>query len=96
MSPGPRRVAIIGGGIVGLATALALRESSPDAPLTVLEKESEVGRHQTGEPADALHSHATLPAALGRVAVSCRSRPRGQFSCRLRSREVPDTATRQV
>jgi len=50
-----RSVVIVGGGIVGLATALRLRERFPDAGITVLEKESSVGRHQTGHNSGVLH-----------------------------------------
>lgn len=49
------RVAIVGGGIVGLATALQLSERFPGARITVLEKESAVGRHQTGHNSGVLH-----------------------------------------
>jgi L-2-hydroxyglutarate oxidase len=41
-------VAIIGGGIVGLATAHRLLERYPTSRVTVLEKEDAVGRHQSG------------------------------------------------
>ncbi len=49
-------IVIVGGGIVGLATALALRGSTPAPEVTVLEKESEVGRHQTGHNSGVIHS----------------------------------------
>lgn len=52
---GPRTVAIVGGGIVGLATALKLSERFPAAGITVLEKENAVGRHQTGHNSGVLH-----------------------------------------
>ncbi len=47
---------VIGGGIVGLATARALVDREPHASIAVLEKESEVGRHQTGHNSGVLHS----------------------------------------
>jgi len=50
-----RRVVIIGGGIVGLATAYRLGERFPGARVTVLEKEGGVGRHQTGHNSGVLH-----------------------------------------
>ncbi|SPE26771.1 L-2-hydroxyglutarate oxidase LhgO [Candidatus Sulfopaludibacter sp. SbA6] len=50
-----RKVVIVGGGIVGLATAYRLGERYPSAGITVLEKESEVGRHQTGHNSGVLH-----------------------------------------
>jgi L-2-hydroxyglutarate oxidase LhgO len=49
------KVAIIGGGIVGLATAYRLGERDPGAEITVLEKEAGVGRHQTGHNSGVLH-----------------------------------------
>ena len=49
-------IAIIGGGIVGLATALALRERSPEIRLVVLEKESHLGIHQTARNSMVMHS----------------------------------------
>jgi L-2-hydroxyglutarate oxidase len=50
-----RNVIIVGGGIVGLATAYRLSERFPDARVTVLEKEPGVGRHQTGHNSGVLH-----------------------------------------
>lgn len=46
---------IIGGGIVGLATALKLLERHPAAGLTLLEKEAGVGRHQSTHNSGVLH-----------------------------------------
>jgi L-2-hydroxyglutarate oxidase LhgO len=48
--------AIIGGGIVGLATALQLIRRKPAVRVVVLEKESAVGRHQTGHNSGVIHS----------------------------------------
>jgi len=50
------RFVIVGGGIVGLATAYRLLERFPDSRVTVLEKEAGVGRHQTGHNSGVLHS----------------------------------------
>src|SRR5215468_5226878 len=47
---------IIGGGIVGLATALQLIRRKPVARVVVLEKEPAVGRHQTGHNSGVIHS----------------------------------------
>ncbi len=49
-------VAIIGGGIVGLATAYRLQERFPGKTVVVLEKEREVAQHQTGHNSGVLHS----------------------------------------
>ncbi len=48
-------VAVVGGGIVGLATAYRLLERYPGARVTILEKEDAVGRHQTGHNSGVLH-----------------------------------------
>lgn len=49
-------VAVVGAGIVGLATARALVLRHPRLRVVVLEKEDEVGRHQTGHASGVLHS----------------------------------------
>ncbi len=49
-------VCIVGGGIVGLATARAIVTRYRGVAVTVLEKEPEVGLHQTGHNSGVLHS----------------------------------------
>lgn len=49
-------LAVIGGGIVGLATARALLHRLPDASLTLLEKEDALASHQTGRNSGVVHS----------------------------------------
>jgi (S)-2-hydroxyglutarate dehydrogenase len=49
------RITVIGGGIIGLATALRLGEKIPGASVTVLEKEAGVGQHQSGHNSGVLH-----------------------------------------
>ncbi len=49
-------VAIIGGGIVGLATALKIKESKPNIKICLLEKEKEIALHQTGNNSGVIHS----------------------------------------
>ena len=49
-------VVVIGGGIVGLATALMLTQEHPRGRVAVLEKEPEVGRHQTGHNSGVIHA----------------------------------------
>jgi (S)-2-hydroxyglutarate dehydrogenase len=48
--------AIIGGGIVGLSSAMALGKSYPDARILVLEKENKWADHQTGNNSGVIHS----------------------------------------
>lgn len=50
------RIGIVGGGIVGLATARALLQTSPGLRITVLEKEAAVGTHQTGRNSNVAHA----------------------------------------
>ena len=50
-----KRIVIIGGGIVGLATAYRLLQRFPGARVSLLEKEAGVGRHQTGHNSGVLH-----------------------------------------
>ena len=47
---------VVGGGIVGLATAMALLERNPGARLVLLEKESALAMHQTGHNSGVIHS----------------------------------------
>ena len=49
-------VIIIGGGIVGLATALKIKQQRPDLSVVVLEKENRVAAHQTGHNSGVIHS----------------------------------------
>lgn len=49
-------VVVVGGGIVGLATAHALRAARPDLAVVVLEKEPEPARHQSGRNSGVVHS----------------------------------------
>jgi L-2-hydroxyglutarate oxidase len=49
-------ITIIGGGIVGLATALRIKEQRPSLKVLLLEKENEVAKHQTGHNSGVIHS----------------------------------------
>ena len=49
-------VAIVGGGIIGLATAHAVLEADPTLNVVVLEKERRVAAHQSGRNSGVLHS----------------------------------------
>src|SRR6187399_1251785 len=48
--------AIVGGGIVGLATAMALGQRFPQARIVLLEKEQALAQHQTGRNSGVIHS----------------------------------------
>lgn len=49
-------VAIVGGGILGLATAYHLTHRSPGIEVTVFEKEDELVQHQSGRNSGVIHS----------------------------------------
>ena len=49
-------IAVIGGGVIGLATAMRLSREFPRYRVAVLEKEGEVARHQTGHNSGVLHA----------------------------------------
>ena len=49
-------VTVIGGGIVGLATALQIQKSNPPLRILLIEKEKELARHQTGNNSGVIHS----------------------------------------
>ncbi len=53
---GKADVAVVGAGIVGLATAYQLQQAEPSLRVTVLEKESAVAQHQSGRNSGVLHS----------------------------------------
>lgn len=49
-------VAIIGGGIVGLATAYQIQKVKPGTTVVILEKEDSQAKHQTGHNSGVIHS----------------------------------------
>lgn len=49
-------IAIVGGGIVGLATAFSLQSNFPNLKIVVFEKEKELAFHQTGRNSGVIHS----------------------------------------
>jgi L-2-hydroxyglutarate oxidase len=49
-------VVVIGGGIVGLATALNLKKARPSLRLLLIEKENSLAAHQTGHNSGVIHS----------------------------------------
>jgi L-2-hydroxyglutarate oxidase len=49
-------IIIVGGGIIGLATALKVLQTNPALKVLVIEKEKEVAKHQTGNNSGVIHS----------------------------------------
>ena len=65
-------IAVIGGGIVGLATAYTLTQRFPERHVIVLEKEATLAQHQTGHNSGVLHSGIYYkPGSL--KALNCRA-----------------------
>lgn len=65
-------ICIIGGGIVGLATAYQVSQKYPKLSLAVVEKESSLARHQTGHNSGVLHTGIYYkPGSL--KAINCRN-----------------------
>ena len=63
--------AIIGAGIVGLSTAIKIKEKQADAKILVIEKEDGVAKHQTGNNSGVIHSGIYYkPGSL--KALNCR------------------------
>jgi len=54
-------IAILGGGMVGLALAYQLSERWPDLSITVIDKEPEIGRHSSGRNSGVLHAGLYYP-----------------------------------
>ena len=79
---GKSDVVIAGGGIVGLATAYQITNKYPHMKVTVIEKESSVGVHQTGSNSGVIHSGIYYkPGSL--IALNCREgRPMMEEFCK--------------
>lgn len=56
MTPTPQRIAVLGGGIVGLSVALEALQRWPGATVALFEKEPQVAQHQTGRNSGVVHS----------------------------------------
>ena len=65
-------IAVIGAGILGLSTAMALATSHDDLRVVALEQESGVGRHQSGNNSGVIHSglYYRPGSAKARMAVA--------------------------
>lgn len=55
------RVVVVGGGILGIATARALALASPAAQVTLLEREPSLALHQTGRNSGVVHAGIYYP-----------------------------------
>ncbi|MEP7054538.1 MAG: L-2-hydroxyglutarate oxidase [Actinomycetota bacterium] len=67
-------VVVVGGGIVGLATAYAVLQRHPQAAVLVLDKEDRVGVHQSGHNSGVIHSGIYYPPGSHKAGLVARSR----------------------
>jgi L-2-hydroxyglutarate oxidase len=72
---------VIGGGIVGLATALALLAARPGTSLVVLEKEARLAAHQTGHNSGVVHAGLYYKPGSRKAAMSVRGRKLLELFC---------------
>lgn len=63
---------VVGGGIVGLATAMRILERRPGSSLLLLEKEEALGRHQTGHNSGVIHAGIYYPPGSLKAELSRR------------------------
>ncbi|MGY1823189.1 L-2-hydroxyglutarate oxidase [Geodermatophilus sp. SYSU D00079] len=71
---GPGRIGVVGAGIVGLAVARRLAVLRPDARITVVDKEAEVGVHQTGHNSGVVHAGLYYPPGSLKARLCTRGR----------------------
>ena len=67
-------VAVVGGGIVGLAAARAIQRATPGRSVIVLEKEPGLAAHQTGHNSGVIHSGIYYPPGSQKAAMVGRGR----------------------
>jgi L-2-hydroxyglutarate oxidase len=82
-------VVVVGGGIVGLATARALARRGDD--VTVLEKETELATHQTGRNSGVIHSG--IYYAPGSLKATMAVRGAASMTAFARDRRIPVETT---
>jgi L-2-hydroxyglutarate oxidase len=62
-------IAILGGGMVGLALAQQIAERWPDLSITVVDKEPDLGRHSSGRNSGVLHAGIYYPPGTVKAQV---------------------------
>lgn len=80
-------VLVVGGGIVGLATAHRLSERHPGISIAVVEKEASIGAHQTGRNSNVIHAGVYYRPGSMRAAL-CR-RGKAQLEAFLQEQGLP-------
>jgi (S)-2-hydroxyglutarate dehydrogenase len=82
-----RRVAVVGGGIIGVAVARRVLQVDPDATVTVYEKERALAQHQTGHNSGVVH--AGLYYAPGSLKAELCSRGRSMLASFCAEQHLP-------
>jgi L-2-hydroxyglutarate oxidase len=75
-------VVVVGAGIVGLATALALTRARPELRVLVVEKEAELARHQTGHNSGVIHTGVYYPPGSAKARYATEGARRMVAFCR--------------
>jgi len=78
-------VAIVGGGIVGLATAHALLDRRPDLTVAVLEKEAELATHQSGHNSGVIHAGLYYPPGSTKARLCVQGKAELEAYCQRRA-----------
>ncbi|SYZ70403.1 FAD_dependent_oxidoreductase/NAD(P)-binding_Rossmann-like_domain_containing_protein [Leishmania braziliensis MHOM/BR/75/M2904] len=65
-------VAIVGGGIVGVATAREIRKKYPSKRVVLIEREADVAQHQSGHNSGCIHAGMFYPpgSAMARLCLA--------------------------
>jgi L-2-hydroxyglutarate oxidase len=87
-------VAVIGAGIIGLATADAIRRFRPELSIVVLEKEDAVAQHQTGRNSGVIHAGLYYAPGSLKAQMSVEGGRRLFEFCA--EHEIPTTQTGEV
>lgn len=78
------RAVVVGGGILGLATARLLATSRPDDEVVVLEKEARLAQHQTGHNSGVVHAGLYYAPGSLKARLCTRGRELMQEFCRVK------------
>jgi L-2-hydroxyglutarate oxidase len=78
-------VAVVGGGIVGLATAHSLLDRRPDLTVAVLEKEAELATHQSGHNSGVIHAGLYYQPGSAKAALCRQGKAELEAYCQRRA-----------
>lgn len=73
---------VVGGGIVGLATAYSIKKSNPEVSVLIVEKEAQVACHQTGRNSGVIHSGVYYKPGSVKAKLAMRGSRRMMDFCR--------------